>query len=213
MGQDTPLSWLIETLTAELWNEEQLQGGDIPIHSIPGLQTVWHHLKAHIKQDRKATGDTIRSWCLSLTSDYTTSKQGCPICQVRHTATCSTCYLPKCGKEFCKTSKDQCPTCQEINTPTPDTLVTDTPSANLHVMGLNFVECISGMRMIPGNTEMEDENTDSRTDQDIQFQVRIKGWSDLKQQSRAKTLLTLSDKKMATSLQHHRDILLIPRSW
>ena len=40
MSQDTPLSWLIETLTEELWNEEQLQGGDISIHSIPGLQPV-----------------------------------------------------------------------------------------------------------------------------------------------------------------------------
>jgi hypothetical protein len=40
MGQDTPLSWLIETLTAELWNEEQFQGGDLPIQCMPGLQTV-----------------------------------------------------------------------------------------------------------------------------------------------------------------------------
>jgi hypothetical protein len=40
MSQDTPLSWLIETLTEELWNEEQFQGGDISIHLVPGLQTV-----------------------------------------------------------------------------------------------------------------------------------------------------------------------------
>ena len=106
-----------------------------------------------------------------------------------------------------------CPTCQEINTPTPDTREIDIPSANLHVMGLDFVERISGVRMIPRSTEMEDENTDPQTDPDIQFQVRIKGWSDLKQQNRAETLLTLSDQKMVKSLQHHRDILLIPRSW
>ena len=43
--------------------------------------------------------------------------------------------------------------------------------------------------------------------------MRVKGWSDLKQQNRAETLLTLSDQKMVKSLQHHRDILLIPRSW
>jgi hypothetical protein len=40
MGQDTPLSWLIETLTGELWNEEQFQGGDLPIQCMSGLQTV-----------------------------------------------------------------------------------------------------------------------------------------------------------------------------
>ena len=61
MSQDTPLPWLIETLTEELWKEEQSQGGDLSIHLVPGLQTVWHHLTAHIKQDQKVTGDTIRS--------------------------------------------------------------------------------------------------------------------------------------------------------
>jgi hypothetical protein len=40
MSQGTPLSWLIETLTEELWNEEQFQGGDTSIHLLPGLQTV-----------------------------------------------------------------------------------------------------------------------------------------------------------------------------
>jgi hypothetical protein len=57
------------------------------------------------------------------------------------------------------------------------------------------------------------ENTDPQTDPDIQFQVRVKGWIDLTQQNRVKTILTLSNKKMVKSLQHHRDILLIPRSW
>ena len=195
MGQDTPLSWLIEILTEELWNEEQFQGGDLPVQCMPGLQTVWHHLTDHIKQDRKTTGNTIRSWRISLTSDNNTNKNDYPICLTRHMATCSTCYLPKCGREFCKVSSDPCPTCQEINTPTPDTLEIDIPSANLHVMGLDFVERISGVRMIPRSTEMEDENTDPQTDPDIQFQVRVKGWIDLKQQNRAETLLTLSDQK------------------
>jgi hypothetical protein len=99
------------------------------------------------------------------------------------------------------------------NTPTPDTLEIDIPSANLHVKGLDFVERISGVRLNPRSTEMEDENTDPQKDPDIQFQVRVKDWSDLKQQNRAKTLLTLSDEKMVKSLQHHRDILLIRRSW
>jgi hypothetical protein len=50
MGQDTPLSWLIETLTEELWNEEQFQGGDLPIQCMSGLQIVWHHLTATGRQ-------------------------------------------------------------------------------------------------------------------------------------------------------------------
>jgi hypothetical protein len=141
---------------------------------------VLHHLTAHIKQDRKSTGNTIRSWRISLTSDNTTNKNGCPICQIRHIVTCSTCYLPKCGRDFCKASKDPCPTCQEINTPTPDTREIDIPSANLHVKTLDFVERISGVRLNPRSTEMVDENTDPHKDPDIQFQVRVKGWSDLK---------------------------------
>ena len=40
MSQDTPLSWLTETLMEELWNEEQFQGGDLSIHLVPGLRTV-----------------------------------------------------------------------------------------------------------------------------------------------------------------------------
>jgi hypothetical protein len=49
----------------------------------------------------------------------------------------------------------------------------DIPSANLHVIGLDFIERISGVRMIPRSTEMGDENTDPQTDQDMQFQVRV----------------------------------------
>jgi hypothetical protein len=81
---------------------------------------------------------------------------------------------PKCGRQFCKDSSDPCPTSQEINTPTPDTREIDIPSANLHVMGLDFVERISGVKMIPRSTEMDDENTDPQMDPDIQFQVRVK---------------------------------------
>jgi hypothetical protein len=40
LSQDTPLSWLIEKLTDELWKEEQFQNGDLPTQSVPGLQTV-----------------------------------------------------------------------------------------------------------------------------------------------------------------------------
>ena len=96
---------------------------------------------------------------------------------------------------------------------TPDTLEIDIPSANLHVKGLYFVERISGVGSNPRRTEMEDENTDPQTDPNIRFQVVVRGWSDLKQQTRAKTLLALPDEKMVKSLQNHRDILLIPRYW
>ncbi len=60
---------------------------------------------------------------------------------------------------------------------------------------------------------MEEENTDPQTDPNIRFQVVVKGWSDQIQQTRAKTLLSLTTDKMIASLQHHQDILLIPRDW
>jgi DNA-directed RNA polymerase subunit RPC12/RpoP len=60
---------------------------------------------------------------------------------------------------------------------------------------------------------MEEDNTDPQTDPNIRFQVVVRGWSDQNQQTRAKTLLALPTDKMVTSLQHHQDILLIPRDW
>jgi hypothetical protein len=215
ISQDTPLSWLTETLMEELWNEEQFQGGDLSIHLVPGLRTVWHHLTAHIKHDRRVTGDTIRSWRISLASENNTSnnRSECSTCQTRHMATCKTCYLPRCGIKSCNGSKNPCPTCQEINTRAPDTLGTDIPSANLHVKGLHFVERITGVGSNPRRAAMEEDNTDPQTDPNIRFQVVVRGWSDQNQQTRAKTLLALPTDKMVTSLQHHQDILLIPRDW
>ena len=167
----------------ELWNEEQFQGGDLSIHLVPGLRTLWHHLTAHIKQDRKVTGDTIRSWRISLASENNTSN-----------------------------NRSECSTCQ-INTRAPDTLGNDIPSANLHVKGLHFVERITGVGSNPRRAAMEEDNTDPQTDPNIRFQVVVRGWSDQNQQTRAKTLLALPTDKMVTSLQHHQDILLIPRDW
>jgi hypothetical protein len=60
---------------------------------------------------------------------------------------------------------------------------------------------------------MEEDNTDPQTDPNIRFQVAVKGWSDQIQQTRAKTLLSLTTDKMIASLQHHQDILLIPKDW
>ncbi len=182
---------------------------------VPGLQTVWHQLTTHVKQDRRATGDTIRSCHISLAGDNNTSNNcsNCSICQIRHMSACNTCYLPRCGIKSCNVSKNPCPTCQEFNTPTPDTRESDIPSANLHVKGLYFIECISGVGSNPRRTEMEDENTDPQTDPNIRFQVVVRGWSDRNQQTRAETLLALSNEKMVKALQLHQDILLIPRDW
>ena len=161
------------------------------------------------------TGDTIRSWRLSLARDNHTNKNHseCPTCQVRHMATCNTCHRPRCGITTCKASKTPCPTCQEINTLAPDTPRTDTPSANLHVQGLHFVERITGMGSNPRKAETEDEDTDPQTDPNIRFQVVVRGWSNKNQKTRAETLLALPIGKMVKSLQHHQDILLIPRDW
>ena len=128
-------------------------------------------------------------------------------------AACNTCYRPRCSIKSCNVSKNPCPTCQEINIPTPDTLERDTPSANLHIKGLDFVERISGVRLNPRRTEMKDENTDPQTDPNIRFQVVVRGWSELKQQTRTKTLLALPTEKMVKALQLRQDILLIPRDW
>jgi hypothetical protein len=48
LSQVTQLSWLTDILTEELWKEEQFQRGDLSIQSVPGLQTVCHHLTDHI---------------------------------------------------------------------------------------------------------------------------------------------------------------------
>ncbi len=97
MSQDTPLSWLTETLMEELWNEEQFQGDDISIHLVPGLQTGWHHLTSHIKQDRRSTGDTIRSWRISLTGENNTNnnRSEWSTCQTRHMTTSNTWWKHK----------------------------------------------------------------------------------------------------------------------
>jgi hypothetical protein len=205
MNQDTPLSWLIETLTEELWKGEQFQEGDLSVHLVPGLQTVWQHLTAHIKQGRKVTGDTIRSWRISLAGENSTSnnRSECSTCRTRHMATCNTCHRPRCGITSCNASKTPCPTCQEINTLTPDTLGIDIPSANLHVQGVHFVERITGVGSNPRRAEMEDEDTDPQTDPNIRFKVVVRGWSNKNQQTRAETLLALPIDRMVKSLQHH----------
>ena len=107
-------------------------------------------------------------------------------------ARCNTCHLPRCGYASCNASKTPCPTCQETNTLTPATPGTG-----------------SNRR----RAEMEVEDTDPQTDPNIRFQVVVRGWSNENQQTRAETLLALSDGKMTKSLQQHQDILLIPRDW
>ena len=50
---------------------------------------------------------------------------------------------------------------------------------------------------------MEDEDTDPQMDPNIRFQVVVRGWSNKNQQTRATTLLTLSNGTMVKSLQTH----------
>ncbi len=60
---------------------------------------------------------------------------------------------------------------------------------------------------------MDLEETDPQTDPNIRFRALVRGWSNKNQQARARTLLALSDHKMAKALRHKQDIILIPRQW
>ena len=55
----TPISWLKETLSQELWEEEIFQGGDVPLP--PGLQTIWDRLSRHLGYSRQIPAVTIRT--------------------------------------------------------------------------------------------------------------------------------------------------------
>ncbi len=42
----TPIVWLKETLSQELWEEEIFQGGDVPLP--PDLEVIWDRLSRHL---------------------------------------------------------------------------------------------------------------------------------------------------------------------
>ena len=53
----TPIVWLKEILSSELWEEELFQGGDVPLP--PGLQMTWNQLSHHLGQHHQIPEDTI----------------------------------------------------------------------------------------------------------------------------------------------------------
>jgi hypothetical protein len=60
---------------------------------------------------------------------------------------------------------------------------------------------------------MDLDEMDPQTDSNIRFRAVIRGWSNNSQQARARTLLALSDDKMAKALRNKQDIILIPKHW
>jgi hypothetical protein len=65
----------------------------------------------------------------------------------------------------------------------------------------------------PESSGMDLEETDPQTDPNIRFRVAVRGWSNNNHQTRALSLLVLSNRWMIKSLQNQQDILLIPREW
>jgi len=147
------LTWLNGIFTEELWEEEQFQGGYLlSDYNLYRLQTVWNHLSNHIGQNQQVTGNTIRSWCISLTQANNTFST----CRVRKQATCTTCGQPRCGYTFCNGSKESCHTYHELTIPTPNPAPgTNIPSANMHQMGEHFVEVITGIGSNPSRNAMD----------------------------------------------------------
>ena len=59
LNPKTPIDWLKETLSQELWEEETFQGGDVPLP--PGLQTIWDRLSRYLGYSRQIPATTIRT--------------------------------------------------------------------------------------------------------------------------------------------------------
>ena len=55
----TPIVWLKEILSSELWEEELFQRGDVPLP--PGLQTTWNQLSHHLGNYHQIPEATTRS--------------------------------------------------------------------------------------------------------------------------------------------------------
>ena len=85
----TPIGWLKETLSQELWEEESFQGGDVPLP--PGLQAIWDRLSRHLGFSHQIPAVTIRTWRLSLMSGNTECS-GC--CRAWLRASCPDCGSP-----------------------------------------------------------------------------------------------------------------------
>jgi hypothetical protein len=85
-------------------------------------------------------------------------------------------------------------------------------SLNLHVVGLHFVESITGIEEIPAvDPALSDEVEQPLTD--IRFRTSVRGWTNEAHWSRTQILLDKTDTRMTTMLQRDKDIILIPRDW
>ena len=71
----TPIVWLKEILSSELWEEEIFQGGDVSLP--PGLQMTWNQLSHHLGHHHQIPEDTIRVWRPSLSSSNTKCSGNC----------------------------------------------------------------------------------------------------------------------------------------
>jgi hypothetical protein len=85
-------------------------------------------------------------------------------------------------------------------------------SLNLHVVGLHFVEIITGIEEIPaGDPAFSEEEEQPLAD--IRFRASVRGWTNKAHRIRAQTLLDKTDSRMTTILHRDKDIILIPRDW
>ena len=146
MDKRTPITWLSDILTEELWAEEDFQGGDTPLPPI--LTTVWEQLNHFLGHSQLVRGRTIREWRLSLTS----GKPRCGHCCIPHTTGNTSCFRPRCSIQGCDKFFEPCNTCQTIpNRPNPpqerigdkrkaNSTIT---SFNLHTTGRHFIEKVT----------------------------------------------------------------------
>ena len=215
LNPKTPISWLKETLSQELWEEEIFQGGDVPLPQ--GLQTIWDRLSRHLGFSRQIPAGTIRTWRLSLMSGNTECS-GC--CGAWLRASCLECGSPRCSFSFCSDFLKPCTTCQAI--PPSCSQEQDShrgpaqPSINMHQVGELFIEAITEVAYDPVVAEALDQG---RTEdsihlaQDMRFKAVIRGWSHQEQQTRANALLRLNDISMTREMQESHDLILLPASW
>ena len=57
----TPIVWLKEILSSELWEEELFEGGDVSLPPALMLQMTWNQLSHHLGHHHQIPEATIRS--------------------------------------------------------------------------------------------------------------------------------------------------------
>jgi hypothetical protein len=195
----TPLVWLKEILSSELWEEELFQGGDVPLP--PGLQMTWNQLSHHLGHHHQIPEATIRAWRLSVSSGNTKCSGDC---ETWMRATCKECGHTRYSFSFCSDYLKPCNTCQTIpSSPSSEqgmkTGPTTTLSINLHQVGKHFIETISE---VEPDSIIEGEDPGRTADpnqllQTIRSKSTIRGWSHRTHQHRATALLSLQNEPLA----------------